>query len=205
MEVVFVGGDLSSGEGVAHMVHAALEGGAVDILVNNAGIQHVSPVEAFPPDRWDAVMAVNLTAPFLATKALLPAMYERGWGRVVHVASAHGIVASPNKAAYVAAKHGLVGFSKVVALEAATRGVTSNCVCPGWVLTPLVQKQIDARAAESGRPVAEEGRLLCGEKHPTQRFTTPEALGDTVCFLCSGAGDNLTGTEMRLDGGWTAQ
>mmetsp|Transcript_35409 Transcript_35409/g.92658 ORF Transcript_35409/g.92658 Transcript_35409/m.92658 type:complete len:269 (+) Transcript_35409:42-848(+) len=203
VDVTFVPGDLSSAEGVTQMMAAA---GDVDILVNNAGIQHVSPVEHFPADKWDKVIAINLTAPFLATKAALPSMFKKGWGRLVHIASAHGKVASANKAAYVAAKHGLVGLSKVTAVEAGAKqpGVTSNCICPGWVKTPLVQKQIEDRAAASGRSVEDETLDLLKEKHPNCRFTTPAQIGASVVFLCSPAADNVTGTELSMDGGWTA-
>eukprot|EP00038_Savillea_parva_P011224 m.196037 g.196037 ORF g.196037 m.196037 type:complete len:265 (+) comp19678_c0_seq1:210-1004(+) len=203
--ITYVPGDLSTTDGVVEMMRAA---GDVDILVNNAGIQFVSPVEDFPLAQWDKVLTVNLTAPFLISQTILPTMYTKKWGRLIHIASAHGKVASVNKAAYVAAKHGLVGLSKVIALEAASHhdaSITSNCICPGWVLTPLVLKQIEARAATSGRTVEEEKMALCGEKHPTCRFTTPEQIGSAVVFFCSEGGANVTGTELSMDGGWTAQ
>lgn len=203
--VRFVDGNLATAEGVEEMVKAA---GNVDILVNNAGIQFVSPIQDFPEAKWNAVMAINLTAPFLTIKGLIGNMYKSGWGRIINVSSAHGLNGSPNKSAYVAAKHGLLGLNKVVALEAAEvkdARVTSNAICPGWVMTPLVKAQIEARAKESGKNFNDEAVALCGEKHPTLRFTTPEALGDAAVFLCSEAGDNMTGTEMVLDGGWNAR
>ncbi|HRI18067.1 MAG TPA: 3-hydroxybutyrate dehydrogenase, partial [Burkholderiaceae bacterium] len=172
----------------AMMGYAAAEFGAVDILVNNAGIQHVAPVEAFPVERWDAIIAINLSSAFHATRLALAPMKARGWGRIINIASVHGLVASADKSAYVAAKHGIVGFTKAVALEAATSGVTVNAICPGWVLTPLVQKQIDARAERDGIAV-EQARLdILREKEPSLQFTTPEQLGDLAVFMCSPAG-----------------
>lgn len=179
--------------------------GSVDILVNNAGIQHVDAVENFPAARWDAVIAINLSSAFHTIRAALPAMKEKGWGRLINVASVHGLVASVNKAAYVAAKHGIIGLTKVVALENAETDVTCNAICPGWVLTPLVQKQIDARAAAQGIAIADAGRDLLSEKQPSKRFTTPEQLGELAVFLCSPAASNMTGTSLTMDGGWTAQ
>jgi 3-hydroxybutyrate dehydrogenase len=179
--------------------------GGVDILVNNAGIQHVAPVVDFPEERWDAVIAVNLSAAFHMTKAALPHMLARRWGRIVNIASAHGLVASGEKAAYVAAKHGLVGLTKVVAIETANQGVTCNAICPGWVLTPLVQKQIEARAAAQGIPV-EQARLdLVREKQPMHDYTTPEKIGALAVFLCSEAAATMTGAALSIDGGWVAQ
>jgi 3-hydroxybutyrate dehydrogenase len=179
--------------------------GAVDILVNNAGIQHVDRVENFPAERWDAVIALNLSAAFHATRCALPAMQQRNWGRIINIASAHGLVASVEKSAYVAAKHGIVGLTKVTALENARTGITCNAICPGWVLTPLVQKQIDARAAASGGD-AEQARIaLLSEKQPSQEFVTPEQLGELAVFLCSPAADQVRGVAWAMDGGWTAQ
>jgi 3-hydroxybutyrate dehydrogenase len=179
--------------------------GGVDILVNNAGIQHTAPVEEFPVERWDAVLAINLSSSFHTIRAALPLMRKGGWGRIVNIASAHGLVASVNKAAYVAAKHGLVGLTKVVALETANDGITCNAICPGWVLTPLVQKQITARAEAGGIPVAEAERNLLGEKQPMHKFTKPEQIGEFTVFLCSDAAATMTGSSYSLDGGWTAQ
>jgi 3-hydroxybutyrate dehydrogenase len=179
--------------------------GRVDVLVNNAGIQHVAPIEDFPADRWDAIIAVNLSSAFHTVRAALPGMRSRGWGRVVNIASTHGLVGSVNKAAYVAAKHGIVGLTKVVALETAGVGITCNAICPGWVLTPLVQRQIDSRARSEGITIAEAERALLVEKQPSARFTTVEQVGSLVVFLCSDAADNLTGASLPVDGGWVAQ
>lgn len=179
--------------------------GRVDVLVNNAGIQHVDPIERFPVERWNAVMAINLSSAFHTIRLAIPAMRAAGWGRIINVASAHGLVASANKAAYVASKHGLVGLTKVVGLETATSGITCNAICPGWVLTPLVQKQVDAMAMAQALDNDSATRRLLGEKQPTQRFTTPEELGDLAVFLCSRAGGNVTGAAWNMDGGWCAQ
>lgn len=198
--------DLSTSEGATSLISfAEKEMGRIDLLVNNAGIQYVAPIENFPPDRWDAVIAINLSSAFHTIRSSLPGMKARGWGRIVNIASAHGLVASPEKVAYVAAKHGLVGLTKVVALETAETGITCNAICPGWVLTPLVQKQIDQRAETNGMTIGQAERDLLQEKQPTCRFTTPEQLGDLVVFLCSPGGDNLTGTSLPVDGGWTAR
>ncbi len=179
--------------------------GRVDVLVNNAGIQHVDPIEAFPAERWDAVIAINLSAAFHAVAASLPGMRARGWGRIVNIASAHGLVASAGKAAYVAAKHGLVGLTKVVGLETAGSGITCNAICPGWVLTPLVERQIDSRAAERGVSIEAARRDLLGEKQPSGQFVTPAQIGESVIFLCSEAAAQMTGAALAIDGGWTAQ
>ncbi|HZM33811.1 MAG TPA: 3-hydroxybutyrate dehydrogenase [Burkholderiales bacterium] len=204
--VAYSGADMSKPDEVAAMVaQAQRELGGVDILVNNAGIQHVAPVEEFPPERWDAVIAVNLSAAFHAIRTALPLMKARNWGRIVNIASVHGLVASTHKAAYIAAKHGLVGLTKVVALETARTGITCNAICPGWVLTPLVQKQIDELAArERLTPEAARTRLL-GEKQPSLEFTTPEQIGAGVLFLCSEAAAQVRGVALPIDGGWTAQ
>ncbi|MDX2101665.1 MAG: 3-hydroxybutyrate dehydrogenase [Alphaproteobacteria bacterium] len=204
--VGFHGADLSKPEAVRAMVAAgeALMG-KVDILVNNAGIQFTSPIQSFPEERWDAVIAINLSAVFHATKAALPGMQARNWGRIVNVASVHGLVASVEKSAYVAAKHGVIGLTKVTALENATRQITCNAVCPGWVLTPLVQKQIDDRAAKQGITVEAATDQLLGEKQPSRRFVTPEQLAAQVLFLCSEAAQGMTGVNLVMDGGWTAQ
>lgn len=189
----------------AMMAFAAERFGAVDILVNNAGIQFVSPVESFPEERWDAIIAINLCSSFHTIKAALPAMKARNWGRIINLASVHGLVASANKSAYVAAKHGVVGLTKSVALETAGTGVTCNAICPGWVLTPLVQKQIDDRAATLKVSADEARRGLLGEKQPSMEFVTPEQLGALAVFLCSDAGAQVRGAAWNVDGGWYAQ
>ena len=206
VRVVYSGADMGNPDQIAGMIaHANQELGRVDILVNNAGIQHVAPVEAFPAERWDAVIAINLSAPFHSTHLVLPQMRARGWGRIINIASAHGLVASVCKAAYVSAKHGLVGLTKVVALETAETGITCNAICPGWVLTPLVQKQVDALAAERGLTDAEARAALLSEKQPSKAFATPEQLGGLALFLCSADADQITGATYSVDGGWTAQ
>jgi 3-hydroxybutyrate dehydrogenase len=206
VRVGYHGADMSKAAEIgAMMAYAAAGFGGVDVLVNNAGIQHVAPVESFPVERWDAIIAINLSSVFHGTRLALPAMKARGWGRVINVASVHGLVASAEKSAYVAAKHGVVGFTKAAALETATTGVTVNAICPGWVLTPLVQKQIDDRAARDGITVDEARLGLLREKEPSLQFTTPEQLGDLAVFLCSPTGDNIRGVAWAMDGGWTAQ
>jgi len=206
VKVGYHGADMSKpAEIEAMMAYVNAEFGGCDILVNNAGIQHVAPVEDFPVERWDAIIAINLSSAFHTTRLALPGMKARGWGRVVNLASVHGLVASAQKSAYVAAKHGLVGFTKAVALETATSPVTVNAICPGWVLTPLVQKQVDARAAADGVDDAEAKRRLLAEKQPSLQFTTPEQLGELAVFLCSDAAANVRGQAWSLDGGWTAQ
>jgi 3-hydroxybutyrate dehydrogenase len=189
----------------AMMKYAADTFGGVDVLVNNAGIQHVAKIEDFPPERWDAIIAINLSSAFHATRLALPAMKKANWGRIINLASVHGLVASAEKSAYVAAKHGLVGLTKVTALETATTGITCNAICPGWVLTPLVQKQVDARAAQAGVSNEEAKKQLLAEKEPSLQFTTPEELGELAVFLCSDAGRNVRGVAWNMDGGWTAQ
>lgn len=206
VKVAYHGADMSRPEQIEDMMKfAATTFGRVDILVNNAGIQHVAPIEDFPIERWDAVIAINLSSAFHATRLALPAMKAAGWGRVINVASIHGLVASVNKSAYVAAKHGIVGLTKVTALENATTGVTCNAICPGWVLTPLVQKQVDAKAAALNISNEEATKLLLGEKEPSMQFTTPEELGALAVFFCSPAGNNVRGVAWNMDGGWTAQ
>ena len=198
--------DMSKPIEIAWMVaQVARELGGVDILVNNAGIQHVAPVEEFPVEKWDAVIAINLSAAFHAIRAALPHMKAHKWGRIINIASTHGLVASVQKAAYVAAKHGILGLTKVVALETATTGITCNAICPGWVLTPLVQKQIDALAVrERLSPDAARLKLL-GEKQPSFEFATPGEIGATALFLCSQAAAQIRGIALPVDGGWTAQ
>ncbi|BEP48770.1 3-hydroxybutyrate dehydrogenase [Variovorax paradoxus] len=200
------GADMSQPAQIEDMMKfAASRFGRVDILVNNAGIQHVAKVEDFPPERWDAIIAINLTSAFHTTRLAIPAMREANWGRIINVASAHGLVASAQKSAYVAAKHGIVGFTKSVALETATTGITSNAICPGWVLTQLVQKQIDDRAAREGISATQAQNELLGEKQPSLQFTTVEQLGGLAVFLCSPAADQVRGVAWQMDGGWTAQ
>jgi 3-hydroxybutyrate dehydrogenase len=204
--VHYHGADMSKpAEIEAMMAFAAAQAGGVDILVNNAGIQHVANVEDFPAERWDAIIAINLSSAFHTSRLAIPAMRARNWGRIINIASAHGLVASAGKSAYVAAKHGIVGLTKASALELATTGVTVNAICPGWVLTPLVQKQIDARAARDGLSGDEARIALLGEKQPSLQFTTPEQLGELAVFLCSAAADNVRGVAWAVDGGWTAQ
>jgi 3-hydroxybutyrate dehydrogenase len=206
VRVEYHGADMSKPADIeAMMQFAAGQFGGVDILVNNAGIQHVAPIEDFPPERWDAIIAINLSSAFHTTRLAIAAMRQKNWGRIINIASAHGLVASRDKVAYVAAKHGIVGLTKVAALELATTGVTANAICPGWVLTPLVQKQIDARAAQGGISVAQATKDLLGEKEPSLQFTTPEQLGGLAVFLCSPAADNVRGQAWAHDGGWTAQ
>jgi 3-hydroxybutyrate dehydrogenase len=206
VRVRFDGADMSKPAQVAAMIaNAASAFGSVDILINNAGIQHTAPVDAFPDDRWDAIIAINLSSAFHAIKAALPGMRQRGWGRIINIASAHGLVASGLKAGYVAAKHGLVGLTKVVAIEAANTGVTCNAICPGWVLTPLVQKQIDAKAATEGIAIEESAAAMLREKQPMLRFSTPESLAALALFLCSDGAATMTGTALPMDGGWVAQ
>jgi 3-hydroxybutyrate dehydrogenase len=205
VKVHFENADLTRATEIEALAARCAAHGTVEILVNNAGIQHVSPVETFPTDRWDAVIALNLTAAFHTTRLFVPGMKARNWGRIINIASAHGLVGSVDKSAYVAAKHGIVGLTKVVALETATTGVTCNAICPGWVLTPLVQKQIDARAAERGISVQEAKQALVGEKQPSGEFVSTEQLGALAAFLCSPAGDQVRGVAWAMDGGWTAQ
>jgi len=198
--------DLSSGDAVRAMVAATLDAwGRVDILVNNAGIQHTALIEDFPPERWDAIIALNLSAVFHATAAVLPAMKRQGWGRIINIASAHGLVASERKAAYVAAKHGVVGLTKVTALETAGSGVTANAICPGWVRTPLVERQITALADKLGVDQESAARELLAEKQPSLQFVAPEQLAATAVFLASDAAAQMTGASLSVDGGWTAR
>lgn len=206
VRVGYHGADLSRPEDItAMMAYATTEFGGVDILVNNAGIQHVAPVEEFPVEKWDAVIALNLTAAFHTTRLALPHMRAKNWGRIVNIASAHGLVASAGKAAYVAAKHGLLGLTKVTALETARTGITCNALCPGWVLTPLVQRQVEARAARDAISIEAAREALLLEKQPSGEFVTTEQLGATAVFLCSAAASQVRGAAWTMDGGWTAQ
>ncbi|HEY5256054.1 MAG TPA: 3-hydroxybutyrate dehydrogenase [Acidobacteriaceae bacterium] len=205
-DVLFHPADLADPKQCVALIEAAeTRFGAVDILINNAGVQYVAPVEEFPPDRWDAILAINLSAAFHTIRAVLPGMQKRGWGRIINIASTHGLVASIHKAAYVAAKHGLVGLTKVVALENAMRGITCNAICPGFVLTPLVEQQIDDRARQSGATNEEATRELLRERQPTEKFTTVEDIAALAIFLCSPAAANITGASLPIDGAWTAQ
>jgi 3-hydroxybutyrate dehydrogenase len=198
--------DVSRPVEVAGLIERAeAELGPVDILVNNAGIQHIAPVHEFPVEEWDAILAINLSAAFHAIRAALASMLEHNWGRIINIASAHGLVASAHKAAYVAAKHGLVGLTKVVALETAKTGITCNAICPGWVLTPLVEKQIEQRATADGSSFESAKITLLGEKQPSHEFVTTEQLGGLAVFLCSPAAAQIRGQALAVDGGWTAQ
>jgi 3-hydroxybutyrate dehydrogenase len=197
--------DMTRPAEIAALIQAAASAfGGVDILVNNAGIQHTASIEDFPAERWDAVIAINLSAAFHGMAAAIPLMKSAGWGRIINIASAHGLVASAQKSAYVAAKHGLVGLTKVAAIELAQAGITCNAICPGWVLTPLVEAQIEARAARDGRPVGDVQRDLLAEKQPMHAFTTPAQIGAMAVFLCSESARTLTGAPLSIDGGWVA-
>jgi len=202
----YIKADMSRAEECRGLVEQAVSRfGGVDILVNNAGIQHVAPVETFPVEKWDAIIAINLTSAFHTIAVAVPHMRDAGWGRIINIASAHGLRASPNKAAYVAAKHGVVGLTKTVAIELAGKGVTCNAICPGFVLTPLVEKQIEDRMKAGGldrETVIRDGIL---EKQPSKQFVTVEQVAQTAIFLTSDAADQITGTTLSMDGGWTAQ
>ena len=198
--------DMSKPAEIAAMVAETEKAfGALDVLVNNAGIQHVANIEDFPIDRWDAIIAINLSSSFHSIRAAIPGMKTRKWGRIINIASAHGLVASGQKVAYVAAKHGLVGLTKTVAIEAANDGVTCNAICPGWVLTPLVQKQVDARAKQTGQTNEQAKVALVSEKQPMHEFSKPENIGALAVFLASDAAATITGSSYSIDGGWTAQ
>ncbi|MEQ6306831.1 3-hydroxybutyrate dehydrogenase [Delftia acidovorans] len=209
-QVAYHGADMSRVADIEDMVQYSVRNfGQIDILVNNAGIQHVARVEDFPPERWDSIIAINLSSAFHTSRLVLPMMQAadggKGWGRIINVASVHGLVGSAQKSAYVAAKHGIVGLTKVTALENATSGITCNAICPGWVLTPLVQKQVDAKAEQHGINNEEAKKLLLGEKEPSMQFTTPEELGELAVFFCSPAAANVRGVAWNMDGGWAAQ
>jgi 3-hydroxybutyrate dehydrogenase len=198
--------DMSKPEQIEAMMAFAQEKfGGVDILVNNAGIQHVAAIEDFPAEKWDAIIAINLTSAFHTSRLALPGMKQKNWGRIINLASVHGLVGSAQKSAYVAAKHGLVGFTKVTALETAQTGVTCNAICPGWVLTPLVQKQVDDRAARDNLSNDEARKALLAEKQPSGEFVTPDELGALAVFFCSPAGSQVRGVAWNMDGGWAAQ
>jgi 3-hydroxybutyrate dehydrogenase len=205
VEVTYDGADMSRAEAIRRMIEAAdAHFGRIDILVNNAGIQHVSPIEEFPPAKWDAILAINLSAAFHTTRAVFAGMKARRWGRIVNIASAHALIASPFKSAYVAAKHGVLGLTKVTALEGAEHGITCNAVCPGYVWTPLVEKQIDDQARSHGIPREQVIRDVLLANQPNKRFATVEEIGALTAFLCSDAGASVTGTALPVDGGWTA-
>lgn len=204
--VVFHGADLTDVSQIEElMTFAKNEIGAIDVLVNNAGIQHVSSIEDFDPKRWDLVLALNLSSAFHTMRLALPHMKEKNWGRIINVASVHGQVGSANKSAYVASKHGVIGLTKVCALETAETGITANCICPGWVRTELVENQIKQRAENAGQEIEEAARELLSEKQPSKTFVTPAQLGDSALYLCSDAASQMTGVNLTLDGGWTAQ
>lgn len=203
--VAYDGADMSRADDIARLVEtteATL--GPVDILINNAGIQHTDRIEEFPPEKWDAIIAINLSSAFHTMRLVVDGMQQRGWGRIINTASVHGLVASVEKAAYVAAKHGIIGLTKVVGLENAGSGVTCNAICPGWVRTPLIEKQIAALAEKNDLSIEEGAKLLLGAKQPSGQFVMPEHLGATVLYLCSSAADQMTGTSLTIDGGWTA-
>jgi 3-hydroxybutyrate dehydrogenase len=205
IRVLHDGADVSRPEAIAAMVRrAGAELGPVAILVNNAGIQHVAPIEDFPPERWDAIIAINLSSAFHAMQAVIPAMRAAGWGRIINIASAHGLVGSEQKSAYVAAKHGIIGLTKVGAIELANAGVTVNAICPGWVLTPLVERQLRDRAARDGTDLETVKRQFLSEKQPMGQFSTPEQIGALAVFLCSEAAQTITGAPLSIDGGWLA-
>jgi 3-hydroxybutyrate dehydrogenase len=206
VQTAYHNADMSKPAEIEAMMKFATERfGGVDILVNNAGIQHVATVDEFPPEKWDAIIAINLTSAFHTTRLALPGMKQKNWGRIINLASVHGLVGSSGKSAYVAAKHGLVGFTKVTALELAQTGVTCNAICPGWVLTPLVQKQVDDRAARDGLSNDAARKALLAEKQPSGEFVTPAELGALAVFFCSPAGDQVRGVAWNMDGGWAAQ
>jgi 3-hydroxybutyrate dehydrogenase len=206
VKAIYSGADMSKPAEIAAMIKAAETAfGGVDVLVNNAGIQHVANVEDFPIEKWDAIIAINLSSAFHTCRAALPGMKKRKWGRVINIASAHGLVASGQKAAYVAAKHGIVGLTKVVAIETANDGITCNAICPGWVLTPLVAAQIEARAKAAGQTFDEAKKILVAEKQPMLNYTTPENIGALAVFLSGDAAATITGSSYSIDGGWTAQ
>jgi 3-hydroxybutyrate dehydrogenase len=197
--------DMSKPSEIAAMIAATeKEFGSLDVLVNNAGIQHVANIEDFPPEKWDAIIAINLSSSFHTIRAAVPGMKKRKWGCIIYIASAHGLVASGQKAAYVAAKHGLVGLTKVVAIEAGNAGITCNAICPGWVLTPLVAQQIDARAKQLGQSFEEAKTALVAEKQPMHTYSSPENIGALAAFLASDAAATITGSAYSIDGGWVA-
>jgi 3-hydroxybutyrate dehydrogenase len=205
VKVVYSAADMTRPNEIADMImQARRELGSVDVLVNNAGIQYVAPVDEFPPEKWDQIIAVNLTAAFHTTRAAVPLMKANGWGRIINIASAHGLIASPFKSAYIAAKHGIVGLTKTVALETAEQGITCNAICPGWVKTPLVDKQIDAQAAAHKMPREDVIRKVILERQPTKEFVKIEQVAALAVFLAGNAAASITGASMPIDGGWVA-
>ncbi len=205
IKVTYDGADMSKPEQIeAMMKKAAVDFGGVDILVNNAGIQHVCPVEDFPTAKWDAIIAINMSSAFHTTKMAVPYMKSKGWGRIINVASAHAMVASPFKSAYVASKHGIMGFTKTVALEVAEKGITCNAICPGYVLTPLVEKQIPDTAKARGMTEEQVKKDVLLAAQPTKQFVTTEQVAGTAIFLCSDSAASITGTNIMVEGGWTA-
>jgi 3-hydroxybutyrate dehydrogenase len=206
VKAIHIAADVSRPVEIAAMIERTIaEFGKLDILVNNAGIQHVAPVVSFPAEKWEAIVAINLSSVFYAARAALPGMLKRNWGRIINIASVHGVVASAEKSAYVAAKHGVVGFTKSLALETAKTGVTCNAICPGWVHTALAQQQIDTRV-QNEKIAADQAKLaLLGEKTPSLEFVTPEQIGALAVFLCSEAASQIRGAAITMDGGWTAQ
>ncbi len=205
-KISYINADISDPKQVKEMIyHTENEFGSVDILVNNAGIQHVDPIDQFPEESWDKIISINLSAAFHAIKHSLPIMRKNGWGRIINIASAHGLVASINKSAYVAAKHGIVGLTKVIGLETAQENITCNAICPGWVLTPLVQKQIDDNAKTQNITVKQAEINLLAEKQPSLKFVSPHQIGEMILFLCSDAASQIKGTAISIDGGWTAR
>ncbi len=206
VKVAYNGADISKPDQIAAMVaETAKTLGSVDILVNNAGIQFTANVEDFPTERWDQIIAINMSGVFHGMKAAIPGMKAKGWGRIINIASAHGLVASAQKVAYVAAKHGVMGMTKVAAIELANSGVTVNAICPGWVLTPLVEKQLQDRATRDGTTIEFQSHAMVAEKQPMHKFTTPEQIGGLAVFLCSDAAATMTGVPLSIDGGWVAQ
>jgi 3-hydroxybutyrate dehydrogenase len=198
--------DLTSSDEISAMIKFSQENfGGIDILVNNAGVQYVAPTQDFPPNKWDQIISLNLTSAFHTTRLCLPHMQKNGWGRVINIASAHGLVASANKCAYVASKHGILGFTKVVALENAGKGVTCNSICPGWVLTPLVEEQIKKKSLENNQTFEQAEHDLLSDKQPSKQFAKPEEIGEYCVFLASDSAKQITGSSMTVDGGWTAQ
>lgn len=206
VEARYIAADLARADDAIGLIDATVDAfGSVEVVVNNAGIQHTAPIEEFPVEQWDAIQAIMLGSAFHTIRRAIPHMRERGWGRIINTASAHGLVASPNKAAYVAAKHGLVGLTKVVALENADRGITCNAICPGWVETPLIRRQIEELAKREGLSIDEAKVELVRHKQPSRRFVQPEQVGAMAVYLCTDAAAQVTGTTLSIDGGWTAQ
>ena len=206
VKALYSGADISKGDQIAAMVAETQKAlGSLDILVNNAGIQFTAAIEDFPDEKWDQIIAINMSGVFHGMKAAIPGMKAKGWGRIINIASAHGLVASPFKVAYVTAKHGVLGMTKVAAIELANTGVTVNAICPGWVLTPLVEKQLEDRAKEKGTTVEQETHAFVTEKQPMAQFSTPEEIGGLTVFLCSAAAKTITGAPLSIDGGWVAQ